>query len=81
MVKLGVLPWGKAMHAFRSPGCPIFFITDDMSSVGTSAIIWAITTPVLHSLWLDVARCVAPCQWPTHSGLVSIGHECATGRR
>jgi hypothetical protein len=53
---------------------------DDDGSVGLSAIIWAMPTLSLPSLELGVSRRVAPCQRPVHSGLVLIGHECATGR-
>jgi hypothetical protein len=59
----------------------IFFITGNVGSVGLSAIIWAIPTLGLHSLGLGAARRVAPCQRPTHSGQVQIGHKCAVGQR
>ena len=47
---------------------------------GLERIIWAMPTPGLRSLGLDVARRVAPCQRPVYSGLVPIGHGCAADR-
>jgi hypothetical protein len=44
------------------------------------AIIQAMPTPSLRSLGLDVSRRVVSCHRPSHSGLVTIGHECAVGR-
>jgi hypothetical protein len=55
MVKLGVLPWGKANTCLWLSGCPVFFITDGAGSMDSSAIIWAMSTPSLHSLGLSLA--------------------------
>jgi hypothetical protein len=45
-----------------------------------STIIWAMSTPSLHSLGPSVARRVVPCLWSMHLGLVPIGQECAACR-
>jgi hypothetical protein len=73
MVKLGVLPWGKATRA-----CDRLAVLYSFWRIarGPSAIIWAMLIPSLCSLGLSMARLVAPCQRPAHSGLVPIGHEC-----
>jgi hypothetical protein len=76
MVKLSVLPCGKATCALWSPGYHIFFITDRACSVDPSAIIWAMPTSGLRSLGLGTTHRVAPYQQPVHLGLVPIGHEC-----
>jgi hypothetical protein len=59
-----------------SPDCLVFFMAEG-SGRGPSAIICAMSTPDLRSLGLDAARRVVPYQRDAHSGLVSLGHECA----
>jgi hypothetical protein len=62
MVKLGVLPWGKTTRlTMRSLSCAAFFIMDSASSVGSSAIIWAMPTSGLRSQGLGAPHRVAPC--------------------
>jgi hypothetical protein len=46
---------------------------------GSSIIIMGMPTPGLRSLGLGAVHRVAPCQRPTHLGLVPICHECAPG--
>jgi hypothetical protein len=55
MVKLGVLPCGKAMCARSRQTIPYFFITYSASSVVPSAIILAMPTPGFRSLGLGAA--------------------------
>jgi hypothetical protein len=37
------------------------------------------TSAQKHTLGLSMARRVVPYQWPAHSGLIPIGHECVAG--
>jgi hypothetical protein len=79
MVKLGVLPWGKAMCARGRLDVLYYLWWMTWVAWGLSAIIRAMPTPSLRRLGLIEVRCFMPYQWHAHSGLVPIGHECAAG--
>jgi hypothetical protein len=34
---------------------------------------------IIRAMNLSMICHVVPCQWPTHSGLLPIGHECVAG--
>lgn len=58
MVKLGILPHGKATHASYQLDVLYFLWRTTWAAWGPSAIIRAIATSDLRSLGLDMARCV-----------------------
>jgi hypothetical protein len=60
IVKLGILPWGKATHTCGRLVVLYFFIMEGVCSVGLGAIIWVMMTPGLCSPRLGAARRVAP---------------------
>lgn len=80
MVKLGVLPWGKATHACGYLHVSYSLLRMVQPTWGPNAIIRARSNPCVCSLGLGAVRRVVPCQQPAHLGLVLIAHECATGR-
>jgi hypothetical protein len=71
MVKLGVLPCGKAMCACGHLDVLYSLLRTMSATTGPGVIIRA-----------EPRRGSSCCayQWPAHSRLVSISHECDTGR-
>jgi hypothetical protein len=59
MIKMTVLPWGKAMCACGHPAVLYSLWRTTQTTWGSSAIIGTILTPVLRSLGLDMVCLVA----------------------